>query len=284
MAMFMLNPRDCRREMSTGQSDNERRMRQYIGAWNDQDVDAIVDFLSPRNEQYTPALMRTVCEDWFTAFPDLTHDIRELATNGEWVLARIILCGTHEGRYKGIPPTGNEIEIADHVSSRFEAGQIIEHHATANIYGLFRQLGVTLPPEETREEENKAIVREFFTALNDRDMDAFRATMAEDFSYGTIEGPDEMVESERNWLQALDLNWDIQAMHVDGDFVTTRAIATGSHQGEFRGLEPSGKAFEVTATTVCRVEDGKIAEWWGEWNFANLLNQIDAIDSPVYGN
>lgn len=270
--------------MPNEKSDNKRRMRQYISAWNDHDIDGIVEFLPPENEQYTPERLRKDCEEWFTGFPDLTHDIQELAGDGDWVLARIILRGTHAGSYKGIPPTGNRIEIADHVSTRFEAGQIVEHHATADMYGLLRQLGVTLPPAQTREEENKALVREFFTALNDRDMDAFRATLAEDSSYGPIDGPDEMVESERKWLQALDFNWDIEALYADGDFVTTRAVATGAHQGEVRGLEPSGKSFEVSATTVCRVAEGKVAEWWGEWDFAGLLNQIDAIDSPVYGN
>lgn len=139
--------------MTATQSENERRMRQYIAAWDDHDIDGIVEFLSPENDQYTPDRMRAVCENWFTAFPDLTHDIRELAVAEDWVLARIVLCGTHQGPYMGIPPTGNRIEIADHVSTRFRDGKIIEHHATADIYGLLSQLGVTLPPARTSEED-----------------------------------------------------------------------------------------------------------------------------------
>lgn len=47
----------------------------------------------------------------------------------------------------GIDPTGTEIEVADHFATRFEDGQIVEHHATADIYGMLEQLGVTLPPD-----------------------------------------------------------------------------------------------------------------------------------------
>lgn len=71
-------------------------------------------------------------------------------------------------------------------------------------------------------------------------------------------------------------------MHAGGDFVTTRVRATGTHQGEILDLEPTGKSFDVTAMTLSRIEDGKIVEWWSEWDFAGLLNQIGAIDSPVY--
>lgn len=71
-------------------------------------------------------------------------------------------------------------------------------------------------------------------------------------------------------------------MHADGDYVTTRLSVTGSHQEKFKGIDPSGKSFEVTATTVSRIEEGKVAEWWDEWDFADLFNQIDAIDSSIY--
>lgn len=134
----------------------------------------------------------------------------------------------------------------------------------------------------TRKDENKALVRQYFEALNDRDKEAFRETMAEDFTYGDIEGREEMVENDWKWLEAMDLTWDIQAMHACEDVVTTRVRATGTHQGEILGLDPTGESFDVTAMTLSRVEDGKIVEWWAEWDFAGLLNQIGAIDSPVY--
>lgn len=259
----------------------ERRMRAYIEAWNDHNPEAIVEFLSDECDQYSRDGLRDIAEAWFTAFPDLTHEIKELVADGDWVLARLILHGTHQGTFRGIPATGNEIEVADHVSTRFEYGLIMEHHANVNFRALFEQLGVSGAPNKVKQ-ENKALVEQYFRALNDRDKAAFKETMAEDFTYGDIEGPDEMAENDWKWLDAMDLIWHVQGMHAGEDFVTTRLRVTGTHVGEILGLEPTGKSFEISALTLSRIEERKIVEWWGEWDFAGMLNQIGAIDSPVY--
>lgn len=134
----------------------------------------------------------------------------------------------------------------------------------------------------TQTEKNKALVRQYFGALNNRDKAAFKETMSDEFTYGDIKGPEEMAEMDWKWLEAMDLTWHIEGMHAGEDFVATRLRATGTHRGEILGLEPTGNSFEVSALTLSLIEDGKIVEWFGEWNFAGLLNQIGAIDSPVY--
>lgn len=106
--------------------------------------------------------------------------------------------------------------------------------------------------------------------------------MANDFTYGEIQSREAHIETDWKWLDALDLTWEIQAMHAGEGFVTTRLKATGTHCGELLGIEPTGESFDVTAMTLCRIEDGKISEWWSEWDFAGFLHQIGAIDAPVY--
>lgn len=272
--------------MTTTPSGNERRMRAYIEAWNDHDPEAVVGFLSAECDQYSREGLREICESWFAAFPDLTHEIEELAVDEEWVLARLTLRGTHRGPFMGVPATGTEIEVADHVSTRFEDGRIVEHHATADTAALLEQLGVTVPPDvsDGTAGENEALVRRFFEAFNDRDREGFVGTMSEDFTCGSIEGPEEMADDDWRWIEATDLTWGITAMHATDEFVTTRAIARGTHRGEILGLEPTGESFEVTAMTLSRVEDGQIVERWAEWDFAGLLHQIGAIDARVYGD
>lgn len=271
--------------MPAPEAENERRMREYIGAWNDHDVDAIVSFVSDDCETFPPDQLREICEGWFAAFPDLTHEIEELAADGGWVLGRATLRGTHEGPYRGIPPTGTGIEVSDHFSTRFVDGRIVEHHAVADTTSLLEQLGAAVPTDRSRRTAaNEALVRRYFEALNDRDREAFRETMTEDFTYGDIQSREEMIESDFRWLEAMDLTWDVRAIHATGEFVTTRVRASGTHRGEILGLEPTGESFEVTAITVARVEDGRIAEWWAEWDFAGLLDRIGAIDAPTYGD
>lgn len=260
-------------------------MREYIEAWNNQDIDAIISFFTDEYlQKIGEAEAVAICETWFDAFPDLTHEIKQLAADGDWVLGRLVLRGTHEGPYKGVPATGNEIEVADHFSTRFVDGEIVAHQALADEYTLLRQLGGSLPPERTRDAENKALVRKYFDALNDRNKAAFRETIAKDFTYGDIQNREEHIENDWKWLDALDLTWEIQAMHAGEGFVTTRVKATGTHCGEILGIEPTGESFDVTAMTLSRIEDGKITEWWSEWDFAGFLNQIGAIDSPIYAD
>lgn len=137
--------------MGPPSSETEQRMREYIEAWTDRDTEGIVAFLSEECEQYSREGLRDVAEAWFMAFPDLTHEIEEVLADGDWVLARLILRGTHRGTFQGVPTTGNEIEVADHVSTPFERGLIVEHHATADFSTLFEQLGASGPPTRARE-------------------------------------------------------------------------------------------------------------------------------------
>lgn len=135
---------------------------------------------------------------------------------------------------------------------------------------------------ESQRDANEALVRQCFEPINDQDKSTYKRTLAEDFNYGDIEGPDAMAENEWRWVEAMDLHWHIEAVHAGDSFVTTRARATGTHQGEILGLEPTGTSFDVTALMLQIIEDGEIVEWFGEWDFARLLNQIGAIESPIY--
>lgn len=272
--------------MAPGDTTAAETMRAYIDAWNDHDIDAILAyFADDQGGEWDDQRLRSVCEEWFTAFPDLRHEIKELVTDGEWVLGRLVLHGTHDGPFHGLPPTGTEIEVSDYFSTRFNDGEIVEHHATADYAGLYHQLGVTIPPESTREERNKAVVREYFQALNDRDREAFLATMAEDFTYGDIEGPEAMADSDWRWIEAMDLTWELDAVRADGDMVMTRGTARGTHTGEIKGLEPTGEDWEIAAMTWSHLTaEGLIDAWWGMWEFASMLDQLGVLDAPVYGD
>lgn len=48
---------------------------------------------------------KALWESFNVAFPDLTHNIKEIYANGDIVVARIIISGTHEGEFTGLPPT-----------------------------------------------------------------------------------------------------------------------------------------------------------------------------------
>ena len=55
---------------------------------------------------------------------------------------------------------------------------------------------------------------------------------------------------------------------------------TGTHQGKFFGVEPTGKKMKMTGIDIDRVKDGKIVEHWGGEDMMSLLSQIGAIKLP----
>jgi predicted ester cyclase len=64
---------------------------------------------------------------------------------------------------------------------------------------------------------------------------------------------------------------DLVAEH---DRVVLRTTARVTHQGHFEGIEPTGRSVEFTGLVVYRIQDGKIAESWGEIDFLRLIREL----------
>jgi len=82
------------------------------------------------------------------AFSDLTHTIKEIYADDEVVVARLILSGTHEGEFAGMPPTGKEVEFSAIEIFRFSGGKLAEFWSDGDILSLQQQLGMELRPKE----------------------------------------------------------------------------------------------------------------------------------------
>jgi predicted ester cyclase len=49
------------------------------------------------------------------------------------------------------------------------------------------------------------------------------------------------------------------------------------HTGEFMKIPPTGKDIRVTGNSLIRIENGKIAEGWDEFDLFGMLMQIEAL-------
>jgi len=84
----------------------------------------------------------------------------------------------------------------------------------------------------------------------------------------------------QNWRGAFpDFHFQLEDMIVQGNKVALRIPFTGTHQGKFRGLEPTGKKINVTETLVLRLESGKIAEMWEDYDEYGLRIQL-GLEKP----
>ena len=81
----------------------------------------------------------------FTAFPDLQCTIEYMIAEGDTVVVRYTTRGTHQGTFRGIPPTGKQVSGTGMFIDRLANGKAVEQWFNGDDLGLLQQLGV-IPP------------------------------------------------------------------------------------------------------------------------------------------
>lgn len=77
-----------------------------------------------------------------------------------------------------------------------------------------------------------------------------------------------------------DIHFTIEHQIAEGDRVVTHWTASGTHKGEFKGIQPTGKKFTVTSIDIDRIVDGKVMECWSSMDELGLLQQLGVIPLP----
>ncbi|MDX1691484.1 MAG: ester cyclase [Acidimicrobiia bacterium] len=137
-------------------------------------------------------------------------------------------------------------------------------------------------------ERNKDVVRRAAETFNALDRDAFLANYASELVVHVGEGVDPVIVTpDQHWAAVLAWNErfegfteSIQQMVAEGDHVFLRSRYSGVHQGEWRGVPPTGKHVEWDAWQILRFEDGLIAEERLQMDLLDLFEQLGAIDPP----
>lgn len=70
------------------------------------------------------------------------------------------------------------------------------------------------------------------------------------------------------------------AVHTHGDHVTVTGTFRGTHRGAFMGVPASGRPIALPYVALLRVDGGRVAEMWAQFDSAGLLAQIGALPSP----
>jgi predicted ester cyclase len=76
-----------------------------------------------------------------SAFPDLHVEIHEQLADGDKVISRVTLRGTHRGELLGIAPTGRRVAYGAIDISRMAGGRLVEHWGVPDYLTLLQQLG-----------------------------------------------------------------------------------------------------------------------------------------------
>ncbi len=127
-----------------------RLMEESLGEGKPELVDELLD--SADFVRYDPYIeagevrgAQTVKENivWFrNAFPDLSCTVEEQVAEGEKVVSRWTLRGTHRGDFFGVAGTGYRVEFTGiQIDSFDENGKIVEERAEFDLLGAMRQMG-----------------------------------------------------------------------------------------------------------------------------------------------
>ena len=82
-----------------------------------------------------------------TAFPDLRLTIDQLIGEGDMVVVRWTMRGTHLGEMRGgIAPTGKPFAVTGTTTNHLVGSQIVEVWGNIDLLGLMLQLGLVTPP------------------------------------------------------------------------------------------------------------------------------------------
>jgi predicted ester cyclase len=67
---------------------------------------------------------------------------------------------------------------------------------------------------------------------------------------------------------------------AEGDKVAARLRFRGTHRGEVQGIAPTGRRVDCTGIVISRMEGGKIAEDWANFDDLGMMQQLGAISKP----
>jgi steroid delta-isomerase-like uncharacterized protein len=157
--------------------ENKALARRSWEIANQHNPDLIADLI---DEMYTPDFVwhepdqdiqgseeaKQFVATFFEAFPDLNVTVEDEIAEGDKVVTRWTIRGTHQGELMGIAPTEKQIELKGITIHRIEGDKIAEEWSRYDNLGMMQQLGALpaqegqQPPEQTEEaqEEEKGLI------------------------------------------------------------------------------------------------------------------------------
>jgi steroid delta-isomerase-like uncharacterized protein len=132
--------------------------------------------------------------------------------------------------------------------------------------------------------DHEATMRRLYDLINAGDVDGFDQVLAADFieheeTPGLAPTREGVMEFFRMYIAAFpDLRFDPEDMLSSGDKVVTRARATGTHEGEFMGMPPTGKRVDAQLIDIVRFgDDGLAHEHWGVFDALAMMQQLGVV-------
>jgi steroid delta-isomerase-like uncharacterized protein len=131
--------------------DNKALVQRFFDeVINQRNLAALDQFISPGGVNHTmpagmPQEANQFLGQFLNAFPDVKATVEDLMADGDKVVARVSYRGTHQGAFRGIPPTGKPIAVMGINIFRIANGKLVEHWGLTDRLAVLQQIGVVPP-------------------------------------------------------------------------------------------------------------------------------------------
>jgi len=75
-------------------------------------------------------------------YPDIHLTVEDLIAEGDKVVGRTTVTGTHQGEFMGVAPTCNSVTYNEMFMFRFADGRVVETWGVVDVYAQMKQIGV----------------------------------------------------------------------------------------------------------------------------------------------
>jgi predicted ester cyclase len=120
-------------------------------------------------------------------------------------------------------------------------------------------------------EENKAMVYRMVEAINSQDMDLIDELFVPEIAQPTRRSFTAFRSAFPDWRM------EVVELVAEGDTVVGRFRCSGTNEGEFKDMPPTGRRMEVDEVYFLRVEDGKFVYFWGLEDDLKRMRQLRLI-------
>ncbi len=149
-------PNDAENEQdrATSTEQNEAVISRVLALIDERKLDEAFDLYTLDYIYHGPAgdmrgrdRIRGLWEVFLAGFPDLHSTVLDTISEGNKVVLRWKIEGTHTGDFLGVPPSGNKITLDVTEIFRVENGQLVEAWDQWDRLGLMQQIGGTWPAD-----------------------------------------------------------------------------------------------------------------------------------------
>jgi len=128
---------------------NKELARQFFEQiWNQGDESAIDRFIAEDAAGNDPKFgvgresFRLQWRKWRAAFPEINFAVEEIVAEGDTVVTRWRLTGTHLGEYLGKEATGNKVDVDGVSIDRIKDGMVVSGFDAWDSLGFREQIGL----------------------------------------------------------------------------------------------------------------------------------------------